>query len=137
MAYEALQRGAGQLVGVPVKSQLGGPCFDAVVQHGRGAVQVDVIHLGGADSCFGHRQGHRARGLFAVFAKPHAVKRFTGRAIAADFAINMRPTGPRVFEAFEHEHPGTFAQDKAVSIGGKGARAALRRMIPGSGHDAQ
>src|SRR5579872_1779312 len=55
---------------------------------------------------------------------------FAGRPIAGDFRVNPRSSGLRMLVFFEHEHPGTFSEDKAVTIGRKRTRCTLRLIIP-------
>ena len=71
MPDQALQRGAGQLVGVAVERQLDGARFDAVVQLGGSAVIVDVLHLDGRDARPRPSPGRMAR----AGSSPHSSRR--------------------------------------------------------------
>ena len=82
VADQAFQRGARQLVGMPVEGQFHGARLDAVVQLRRGAVIVDVLDVRGRDAGFVHRHAHGARRLLAALLQPHPVVGFAGGTLA-------------------------------------------------------
>src|SRR5947207_13696647 len=107
-----------------------GPSFDAVIQLGRGAVQVDVLNGGRRNASFAHGKSDGSRRLLAAFLQANAVEGFASRAITAHFGINLGAPGTRVLVLLEHEHPGAFPDYKAITVGRKRTRSALRSFIP-------
>src|SRR5437763_17210847 len=53
-----------------------------------------------------------------------------GGSVSGYLRVNPRSARLRMFVFFEHKHPGTFSEDKAVAIGRKRTRRALRLIIP-------
>ena len=119
------------------QSEFQGSGFHAVVHFGRGAVKVYVVDIFGGDVCFFESQGDGAGGFFGRIAHAHSMEGFAGRSVAGDLGIDAGAAGAGVDVVFEDKHPGTFGDYESVAIGGKGARGALRRMIPGLGKGAQ
>src|SRR5437879_1831397 len=107
-----------------------GTSLDAVIQLGRGAVQVDVLNGGGCDASFAHGKSDGPRRLLAAFLQADAVEGFASRAITTDFGINLRASRTRMVVLFEHEHPGAFADYKAITVGRKRTRSPFRSFIP-------
>ena len=82
MADLRLQRRGWNLLGAIAQRQLDGASFDAVIEFGRGAVQIDVVDLLGRSACVFERQRDCARRFFAIFAEAHAMQRFAGRTVS-------------------------------------------------------
>ena len=85
--------------------QLERACFDAVIQVGRCAVQVHVLHVFRSDAGFFHSQANSAGGLFAAFLQTHAMEGLTRRAIAGDLGIDVSAAGACMLVFFQHKHP--------------------------------
>src|SRR3954462_4745651 len=90
----------------------------------------DVLNIFRSNARFIERESDRARWFIGRVAHANAMKRLAGRAVAGDFGVNLGSACFGVFVLFEDKHPRAFGKNKAIAIGGKWSRGALRLIIP-------
>ena len=116
---------------MPAEHLAHAPRFHRVVQHGRGAVIVDVADLLGPPPGALDRQGHRADNLLARRRHLDAVIRIAGRRVAVDRGVDRGAPGARAVLALEHEHPRALAEDEAVAPPVERPRRFRRPVVVG------
>src|SRR5579862_4372900 len=89
-----------------------------------GSVGVDVADLLRSDAGIPQRRAHHAKCTITVFGRLRNVMRVPGHAVTDNFGDDVRASFLRVFERFEHENAGAFADDKAVAFSVKGTAGA-------------
>jgi hypothetical protein len=89
-------------------------------------VGVDVIEVLGVELRVTQGHFHAGRGTATLGMDVGDPIRVGTRAIADDFAVDLRAAGLGSLELFEDEHSGPFAQDEAVAIFVERARGVTR-----------
>ena len=90
--------------------------LDPVVLPRRGAVQVDVVHVGCGRPRGAQSQLHGPGGLGAVVAHVDPVVRVAGRAVARDLAVDARPASLRVPGVLQHHQEGALPEHEAAAV---------------------
>ena len=113
--------------------------FGRVAQRRAGAVGVDVVDFGGIDLRVGKAMFHRLRRAGAVFVGLRDVSAIGSWRHSRALRSRSSPRGFGVFEFFEHEDAGAFAEHKAIAVfierpaGPFGCVVALRKVPAYSG----
>src|SRR5699024_9331904 len=100
----------------------------------RGAVGVDVVHIGGGQTCLGEGQLHGLGSGLSGGRGAGDVVGVAGGAVADDLGVDLGAPGFGVLQLFQNEDAGAFTHDKAVpllvkgdggpvGVGGTGQRA--------------
>src|SRR5690348_3799729 len=84
---------------------------------------------------FAHSQANGPRRFLAALGQTHPVKGLAGGSISAYFRIDVSTSSTGVLVLFEHKHPCSFTEDKAIAVGGKWSRRTLRNVVPGFGEN--
>ena len=103
--------------------------LDAVVDAGAGAVRVDVVDVVRRKSGVFEGGAHTTDGAAAFRVDVGDAVGVGRRAVPDDFAVNFRAAFFGVFEFFEDEDAGAFAEDKAVASFIEGARGFFRLVV--------
>src|ERR1051325_5655876 len=106
--------------GVAVKRGFQSTGLDAIVEDGRGAVQVNVVNVLWLAASILERQTHRARRFIAVFSQTNAMICIASSAVAGYLRVNLRAAIGRVFEVLEDVNPRAFAKHDSGSIAREG-----------------
>ena len=102
--------------------------FGDVAERRAGAVGVDVLHVLGIDVgvAQGELHGHGRAGAFGV--RGGDVVCVGGVADAQEFGVDRGVAFLGVFEFFQNQGPGPFAQNEAVAILVEGTAGGLRDL---------
>src|SRR5690554_4473546 len=95
---------------------LDGLRFGFIAKRRAGAVRVDVVDLFRRQSAVVEGIGHGSRGAIAVFVWLSDMAGVAARPKPHDLAVDPGAAGLGVFELFEHENAGAFAEHKTVAI---------------------
>src|SRR5438270_10309928 len=108
---------------------LEGERFDGIAKGRGGAMGVDVPDLAGFDSGVANGRAHHAVSAVAVLRRLRDVIGIAGHSVTDELGNNGSIALLRIFQRFENQNAGAFADDKAVAFGVKGAAGATGLFV--------
>ena len=112
----------------------GGPdrvALGRVVEHGRGAVGVDVVDRLRRQPGVDQRAAHRPRGLDAVGVGRGHVVGVVGGGVAGDLGVDVGAAGAGVLPRLQDQQRRPLGHHEAVAVGVEGAAGGGRVVVAG------